>query len=619
MFAAHATAPSATLSQPLSVLGQRWQMPNPQSDAFRLGAALAQSTGLPHVTAAILAARGHTGASQAIAFLSPSLKELPDPTTLKSMDTAVERLTAAIRNNEKIAIFGDYDVDGTCATAILTRYLRQLGIHPVLYIPDRLTEGYGPTPPAMQTLAGQGVKLLVTVDTGTTAHAAMQEAKNLGMDVIITDHHQPDGPSSADLPPAVAIINPHRPDCTSPLQALCGSGLAFYLLMALNRHLRSIGHFQNQPEPNLVQLLDLVALATVADVMQLTGTNRVLVHKGLQQLATWQHRGLAALAGVAGVKDDISATSLGFSLAPCLNAAGRIESAHAALNLLLATADDEALPLAETLNTINRQRQEMEKTILAEARQQAEKLFTEDTLALVLHGDSWHPGVVGIVAARIKEQFNRPTFILGTDTNGHLKGSGRSIHGLNIGAAVHASHGTLLSGGGHAMAAGVTLENHNLAAFRTELNKALWQQMEARTEDAHLPLTERLAPRLTIDATTTCAGLTHGLVTGMQQLAPFGPGNPEPVLALTNTRITFSKPVGATQEHLKLRLSDATGATSLDAVCFGAFNSPLGPLLANAQGRALTLAVTAKPRTFNGKPMLDIHVKDAHEHIANGV
>lgn len=609
----HGLALTLPTSTALSVLGQRWLMPNLQSEDFRLGAALAQATGLPPVTATILAARGHAQPSAATAFLAPNLKELPDPATLKSMDAAVERLTAAIQQNEKIAIFGDYDVDGTCATAILTRYFRQLGIQPVLYIPDRLTEGYGPTAPAMQKLKGQGVRLLVTVDTGTTAHAAMQEAASLGMDVIITDHHQPDGA----LPPAVAIINPHRPDCTSPLQGLCGSGLAFYLLMALNRYLRAIGFFANQREPNLVQLLDLVALATVADVMQLTGTNRVLVHRGLQQLATWQHRGLAALAGVSGVKDDISATSLGFSLAPRLNAAGRIESAHAALNLLLAEADDAALPLAETLNTLNRQRQDMEKAILAEARKQAEEIFTEDTLALVLHGESWHPGVVGIVASRIKEQFNRPTFILGTDSNGHLKGSGRSIHGFNIGAAVHAAHATLLSGGGHAMAAGVTLENQNLAAFRTQLNQALSEQLAARTEDAHLPLTERLAPRLAIDATTTCAGLTHALVTGMQQLAPFGPGNPEPVLALVGTRITFSKPVGATQEHLKLRLSDSSGATSLDAVCFGAFNSPLGPLLANSNGRALTLAVTAKPRTFNGKTLLDIHVKDAHESLTS--
>ena len=584
-------------------------MPDTTAEYFRLGAALAQSTGLPAVTAAILSARGHATPDLATTFLSPNLKSLPDPATLKSMPEAVARLTAALRNQEKIAIFGDYDVDGTCATAILSRYFKQLGVTPVLYIPDRLTEGYGPTAPAMETLAGQGVKLLITVDTGTTAMEALTRAHELGMDVIVTDHHQPSGP----LPPAVAILNPHRLDDTSELQGLCGSAVAFYLLMALNRHLRAEGYFQDKKEPNLLQLLDLVALATVADVMQLTGTNRILVHRGLQQLATWQHRGLAALAGVSGVKDDLSSTSLGFSLAPRLNAAGRIDTAHAALNLLLAETEHDAFQFAETLNTLNQQRQGMEKSILAEARKQAEDQFTEDTLALVLHADNWHPGVVGIVAARIKEQFNRPTFILGTDSNGHLKGSGRSIHGLNLGAAVHLVKGTVLSGGGHAMAAGVTLEKHNLAAFRTQLNAALWQQMEARTHDAHLPLSHRLAPRLTIDATTTCAGLTTTLCQAMQQLAPFGPGNPEPVLALTNTRITFARAVGSTQEHLKLRISDATGATSLDAVCFGAFNSPLGPLLSNSAGRALTIAVTAKPRTFNGKPLLDIHVKDAHE------
>lgn len=595
----------------LSALGQRWLMPDPTTASFRLGAALAQATGLPTVTAAILASRGHHSADLATTFLSPNLKSLPDPATLKSMPEAVARLTAALRNNEKIAIFGDYDVDGTCATAILSRYLKQLGVTPILYIPDRLTEGYGPTPGAMETLAGQGVQLLITVDTGTTAMEALTRAHELGMDVIVTDHHQPSGP----LPPAVSILNPHRLDDTSELQGLCGSAVAFYLLMALNRHLRTEGFFTDKKEPNLLHLLDLVALATVADVMQLTGPNRVLVHRGLQQLATWQHRGLAALAGVSGVKDDISSTSLGFSLAPRLNAAGRIDTAHAALNLLLAEADTEAFQYAETLNTLNQQRQGMEKTILGEARKQAEEQFTDDTLCLVLHSDAWHPGVVGIVAARIKEQFNRPTFILGTDSNSHLKGSGRSIHGLNLGAAVHLVKDTLLSGGGHAMAAGVTLEKHNLAAFRTQLNAALWQQLQERTHDAHLPLSHRLAPRLTIDATTTCAGLTHALCQAMQQLAPFGPGNPEPVLALTNTRITFSKPVGTTQEHLKLRISDAIGAVSLDAVCFGAMNSPLGPLLANSAGRALTLAITAKPRTFNGKPLLDIHIKDAHESL----
>jgi single-stranded-DNA-specific exonuclease len=596
---------------PLSLLGQRWRWVQEEDAAVaRAGIALAQSTGLPTVVTHILAGRGYGTPDAMTAFLNPRLEQLPDPMTLKDMDRAIARLKQAIEAKETIAIFGDYDVDGTCATAILARYLKQVGIQPVLYIPDRLTEGYGPTSPAMETLAGQGVKLLITVDTGTTAHEALQKAANLGMDVLVTDHHQPAGA----LPPAAAILNPQRADDTSALQGLCGSGVVFYLLMGLNRALRQDGFFAGgRVEPRLAGLLDLVALATVADVMPLTTCNRVLVAKGLQQLATWQNRGLACLASVAGVKDDVSATTLGFALAPRLNAAGRIESARTALALLMAENDDEAYPLAESLNTLNKQRQDMEKAILAEARLQAEELFDDETLALVLHAEGWHPGVVGIVASRIKEQFNRPTFILGGDGNGALKGSGRCIAGLNLGAAVHTAKDILLSGGGHAMAAGVSLKAENVEAFRKALGEALRGQLEARVEDAHWPLAYRLAPVLQVEAQTTPAGLTSGLVETLQQIGPFGAGNPEPMLGLTHVKVTYAKPVGATQEHLKLRIADATGfgAPQLDAICFGACNNALGQTLANSGGRSLTLAVTARNRMFNGRPLLDVQVKDA--------
>lgn len=588
----------------LSCLGQHWLL---STAHWRTGAALAQSTGLPGIVAQILASRGQGQAPLATAFLNPRLESLPDPLSLKGMDAATARLQKALKDKEKIAIFGDYDVDGTCATALITRYLRALGNQPILYIPDRLTEGYGPTPEAMQKIAAQGATLLITVDTGTTAHAALAEAQKLGLEVIVTDHHQPQG----GLPPAVAVLNPHRADDTSSLQGLSGSGVAFYLLMGLNRALRQAGFFTTHTEPKLTAALDLVALATVADVMPLTGINRILVARGLQQLATWQHRGLAALAGVAGVREDPSAGSIGFSLAPRLNAAGRIESAQTALNLLLADDEATAYPLAQTLNRINAERQTIEKAILAEARQQAEEQMQSQPLALVLHGATWHPGVAGIVAARIKEAFNRPTFILGTDANGHLKGSGRSISAFNLGAAVHAAHGTLLSGGGHAMAAGVTLEGSQLPAFTAALNEALSQQLAANTADADLPLTHRLAPRLNLDAQLTPAALTTELAHTLNQLAPFGMGNPEPVLALTGTRIAFAKPVGATQEHLKLRLSDISGA-QVDAIAFGAATNPLGPVLSQSGGKPLTIAATLKARTFNGKPMLDVMVKDAH-------
>lgn len=597
-----------TGEEALSVLGQRWQLPV-QGEAWRAGAALAQSTGLPGVVAQVLAARGYGELALATTFLNPRLEQLPDPSTLKDLDTAAAHLAEAIRQKRSIAIFGDYDVDGTCATALLTRYLRQLGTNPILYIPDRLTEGYGPTPEAMRKLKEQGAQLLITVDTGTTAHAALEEARKLGLEVIVTDHHQ----QEATLPPAIAILNPQRADDTSALQSLSGSGVAFYLVMGLNRLLRTQGFFATHPEPRLTDLLDLVALATVADVMPLTGLNRVLVARGLQQLGTWRHRGLAALAGVAGVRDDVSATSLGFSLAPRLNAAGRIDSAQAALNLLLAEDEAQALPLAQTLNTLNQQRQQLEKSILQQALQQAEAQMEDPhTLALVLSGEGWHPGVAGIVAARVKERFNRPTFILGLDANGQLKGSGRSITGLNLGQAVHACKTLLASGGGHAMAAGVTLEATNLEAFRTALNQALWQQLEARVEDAHLPLTHRLAPTLTLETTCTAPGLTAELASSLQQLAPFGMGNAEPLIALMQTRVAYAKPVGATQEHLKLTLTDALGTAKLDAICFGAMNSALGPTLSNTGGKPLALAVTARPRIFNGKQLLEVQVKDAH-------
>lgn len=593
--------------EPLSVLGRRWQWPG-RGEAWRAGAALAQSTGLPGVVAQVLAGRGYAGVAQATTFLNPRLEQLPDPATLKDMEKAVERLAQALMQGETIAIFGDYDVDGTCATALLTRYLRWVGAQPLLYIPDRLTEGYGPTPQAMQTLRQRGAQVLVTVDTGTTAHAALEEAGRLGLEVIVTDHHLPQG----QLPPAVAVLNPQRADDTSQLQGLCGSGVAFYLVMALNRFLRGRGFFAGRAEPRLTELLDLVALATVADVMPLTGLNRVLVARGLQQLGTWRHRGLAALAGVAGVRDDVSATSLGFSLAPRLNAAGRIDSAHAALNLLLAEEEDEALPLAQTLNTLNVKRQELEKTILAEALGQAEaQMESPQTLALVLAGKDWHPGVAGIVAARVKERFNRPAFVLGQDENGRLKGSGRGVEGLNLGAAVHACKPLLESGGGHAMAAGVTLEGGRLEDFRAALNQALWQQLEAR-DDAHLPLHYRLAPVLKIETSCTAAGLTPQLAGSLQQLGPFGAGNAEPLIALMQTRVAYAKAVGATQEHLKLTLADPLGTARLDAISFGAMSTPLGAALSQTGGRALALAVTARPRMFNGKQLLEVQVKDAH-------
>ena len=609
MNALPALAPTTEALPALSATGQTWVLP--QAPEIRAAAALQQALGLPALVAGVLAQRGLTDANTVSTFLNPRLEHLPEPTTLRDMEKALAVLVPAVQNQTPITIFGDYDVDGTCATAILVQYFSALGVPVARYIPDRLTEGYGPTPAAMVTLAAQGVKLLLTVDTGTNAPEALAEAARLGMQVVVTDHHPPHGP----LPIAAAIVNPQRTDCTSSLQNLCGSGVVFFVLMALNRALRQANFFTpERPEPKLTQWLDDVALATVADVMPLLGTNRVLVAKGLQQLATWQNVGLATLASVAGVKEELTASTLGFALGPRLNAAGRIDSAEAAVQLLLAPDEETALPLAQHLNHLNAQRQTLEKTIVHEALLQAqEQLSNPEILAPVLFAPHWHPGVVGIVASRIKDKTGRPCFVLGTDSNGHIKGSGRSAAGLNLGAAVAAAQSTLLSGGGHAAAAGVTLKAPQLAAFTQLLNAALWAELNARPQ-AHWPLAHQLAPTLTLACSTSVASLANeaGLAQAeaLQHLAPFGHGFAEPVFHLPSVVVQNTRAVGADGSHLRIRISAPTGGPSLEAMAFGAAGTPLGALLQTSAGRAIQLAVTLKRRSFNGKAMLDVIVKD---------
>ena len=586
----------------LSAKGQRWRLPD--ALAQQQGAALAQATGLPAVVASILAQRGFTTPEHAADMLQPHLRQLPDPDTLHGMPRAVARLVQA-------AILGDYDADGTCATALLAGYLQALGLAPQTYLPDRLTEGYGPNPAAMRTLATQGATLVVMVDTGSNALPSLAVAAELGLEVLVCDHHPPTAP----LPPEVMLVNPHQPADTSTLGMLCGTGVVWFVLLAVNRALRQQGWFGAQrPEPDLRRGLDLVALATVADVMPLVGANRVLVHKGLQQLATWRRPGLVALAQVAGIVDGKANTfSLGFQLGPRLNAAGRVASAQAALQLLMAPDAELAGPLAEALQVLNTERQAVEKEILHAALAMAEQQMADPaTVALVLADASWHPGVVGIVASRVRERFGRPAFVLGRDAHGHWKGSGRSIVGLDVGQAVVACGDVCLSGGGHAQAAGVTLAEDKLADFKTVLHAALWAQLNARADAAAgLPLAERLAPELGLAGVVGVGACTAELVQQLQQLAPFGAGHPEPVLLLQGARVAFVKPVGATQSHLQLSLTDASNSVTLAGIAFGAAETPLGPLLTQSAGRALTLAVTLKLDTFRNQTRVQVQVVDA--------
>lgn len=588
----------------LSLTGKRWRFPT--DDVWRAGAALAAHSGLPGLVTQVLAQRGLTAMTEAGPFLAPRLEHLPDPSTLKDIDTAVARIIKALQGTERIGIFGDYDVDGTCATAMLVRYFRQLGVVADVHIPDRLTEGYGLNTTAMEQLAARGVTLLITVDTGISGNEPVAAANAAGMDVIITDHHPQHGP----LPAAHAVVNPNRIDDTSTLQALCGSGVAFYVLMALNRTLRAQGFFTaDKPEPNLTQFLDLVALATVADVMQLTGPNRVLVAKGLQQMARGQHRGLTGLLQVAGVREAPTATNLGFALGPRLNAAGRIENAKAALDLLLCDDDAHALQLASGLDTLNRARQEMEKAAVAEALLQAESLVNNADPIVVVANPNWHPGVVGLVASRVKDRTCRAVFALGGGGSAILKGSGRSVEGIDLGAALADCKDVLLSGGGHAMAAGATVDATKLEAFRTAINNAARAQLMSNpgySPDADL--TAFLAPTLTISGTAIPASLTAQMAETLQQLAPFGNGNPEPLIALEKAQISYARTVGATQEHVKLTLKGLDNST-VDAIAFGAMNTPLGPELMNKTQR-LTLAGHLRLNRFGGTARVDFQIVD---------
>ncbi|HEX2859590.1 MAG TPA: single-stranded-DNA-specific exonuclease RecJ [Alphaproteobacteria bacterium] len=585
----------------LTVLGRRY---TPAPTVSGAAHALSQQTGLPLPVAHILICRGLDSAEEASRFLNSRLEHLPNPSVLKDLDSAATQLADALQANKKLAVFGDYDVDGMCATALLTRYFRALGVEPELYIPHRLTEGYGPTPAAMDELKKRGVDTVITVDTGTNAHEALAHAANIGLTVIVTDHHQP----GEKLPMAAAILNPHRADDTSGLTMLCGSGVAFYLLMGLNRELRSRQYFTQHPEPRLGTLLDLAALGTIADVVPLVGPNRILVQRGLLQLGTFQNAGLKALANIAGLKiapmkGGPDAINVAFTLAPRLNAAGRIDNASTALNLLLCDDPMQAATLADQLNSLNNQRRDEEKKVLEQALTQAQQQLNDTDPALVLAG-SWHPGVVGIVASRIREKFNRVAFILGSD-NGILKGSGRGVKGLDLGAAVRACSGVLLSGGGHAMAAGLSLAPENLPALRQKLNDALREQIKSNySED--LPLSITLAPLVTPQLELPLTAASTQLTTTLQQLAPFGAGNDEPLLMLTGVQVTYAQPVGD-GTHLKLRLGG--GGNTLNAICFGHANSELGNLLKSAGGRTVTVFGTLKISAFNGQP--DLQLTDA--------
>ncbi|GAB4516357.1 MAG: single-stranded-DNA-specific exonuclease RecJ [Amphiplicatus sp.] len=571
--------------------GRRWALR--EADP-RAALAIEQKTGVAPLVARALAARGVTGET-ARAYLNPSLRDsMPDPFVLRDMDRAAARLAEAVLSGETVGVFGDYDVDGTTAAAIFRRYFDAIGAPLSVYLPDRLLEGYGPSIEAFRDLARAGARLVVTVDCGASAHATIEQAAGEGLDVLVIDHHQMSGPPPTG---AVAVVNPNRSDDVSGLVNLSAAGLAFMAVAALNRALREAGWFKARPEPNLLQLLDLAALGLVCDVMPITGLARVMVAQGLKVLGQGGNPGLKALAARAGVKGAPSTYHLGFLLGPRLNAAGRIGHARLALELLTGADPARLSALAERLHVMNAERQAIETAVLEAAIAQVEQTDAHEASVIVAAGEGWHPGVIGVVAGRLKEKYDRPAVVIGLE--GEMgKGSGRSIAGVDLGAAVAAAkaEGLIAAGGGHAMAAGLTIARAAVAPFTAFLNERLGGDVALARADR----------RLDIDGVVAVGAVSGALAAMIERAGPFGPGNPEPLVALTNVRPVSARTVGA--GHVSCLLANDSGETAR-AIAFRAGENGLAEML--GAGRRLHAAGRIRRDDWRGGERAQLHLVDA--------
>ncbi len=577
-----------------SLTARRWR---PRLDAAgeREALAIAQTQGLPEALARVLAGRG-VNAANAMGFLEPRLRDLmPDPSTLRDMDAAVDRLAAAIRARENVAIFGDYDVDGATSAALLALFLRAHGVTARIHIPDRIREGYGPNVEAIRALAADGAALLVTVDCGVSSHGPLAEAKAAGMDAIVLDHHL----APETLPDAVAVVNPNRQDDVSGLGSLAACGVVFMTLAALQRKLRQAG----AAGPDLMAMLDLVALGTVADVAPLTGLNRALVRQGLKVMRQRARPGLVALMDAAGLKEPPEAWHLGFLLGPRINAGGRI--GDAALGARLLTLDDpaEAARIATELDRLNRERQTIEQITVERAVEEvtAGEAARGLPAVVVAGGADWHPGVVGLVASRLKERFRRPAIAIAWDAEaGQGVASARSVPGADIGRAVRraAEAGLIVKGGGHAMAAGLTLTPEQLEPLKTFLAETLADDVAAAAAD----------DALLIDAVISAGSLTPELASDVARASPFGQGNPEPIFALPDHDVLDVTPAGAAHVRLRFRAGDGTIG---QGIAFRAQGQPLGDGLLRLKGRRAHLAGSLQVDRWGGRERVDLRLVDA--------
>lgn len=557
--------------------------------------AIGEATGCNATLAKVLAGRDVT-AQSAPDMLKPSLRTLmPDPSALRAMDEAATLLADAVEAQATIGLFGDYDVDGASSCALLARWLRALGATPLVHIPDRISEGYGPNVPAIDDLAEQGIELLVTLDCGATSHEALGHAKQLGLPVLVLDHHQ-----MRDLGPDVdALVNPNRPDDISGLGHLCAAGVTFMTLVAANRELRNRNH-DAEMLPDLLKLLDLVALATVADVVSLTGLNRAFVVKGLQVAQGGNNPGLTALIEAARLTGPLRPYHFGFVLGPRINAGGRIGDAAMGARLLMSDDDHEARSIAAELDTLNAQRQAIEAEAVQSAIAMVER---EDDVpqVIMVRDDSWHQGVVGLIAARLKEHFHRPALAFTLTPDGSWTGSARSIPGVDIGQAVHGlvEAGYARKGGGHAMAAGLSLDDAKWEGASHALLAALTAPVDQETATREL----------NIDAVLTASAASMDLVEALESAAPYGTGFPEPIFAFASHRVTYAGLVGT--NHVKATFSDGQG-NALQGIAFRAHGTELGNALMEARdGGPIHIAGTLSRNSWQGRDSVQLRIMDA--------
>lgn len=593
-FAPAQAQPGAVLSVDRSILGKRWVFA--QTDE-RMSAAIAQSHGLPELVSRVLVSRGVLP-EQVEEFLNPTLKaQLPNPSILKDMDKTADRIAEAIMNGEKVAVFGDYDVDGATSSALLKRFFRAQGLDLRVYIPDRIHEGYGPNATAMVKLRDEGMSLVITVDCGTTAFDALAAGTEAGLEIVVLDHHR----AEPKLPAVYAVVNPNRLDDTSGQGQMAAVGVTFLTIVAVNRKLRAQGWYNDKrPEPRILQWLDLVALGTVCDIVPLTGVNRAYVSQGLRVMAMRMNPGIAALADLAAVSEPPNTFHAGFVFGPRVNAGGRVGECDLGWRLLSTEDKLEARVLAQKLHEYNAERKHIEEDVLDAALEYVEDNAKNDFVILAA-GEEWHAGVIGIVAARVKERYNRPTCVVSFDDRGIGKASARSVSGIDLGAAIVAAkdNGLLIAGGGHKMAAGFTVAREKFVELCAFLNKHAREQLKGAD----------YVPELKLDSVLSTAALSIDLVDKLATLSPFGAGHSEPRFALTGVKIIRPTVVG--ERHVSCYIQDTAGGPSIKAIAFRAMDTALGEILLKAGSTALHLAGHAVINTWQGNRNVNFQIVDA--------